>query len=121
MRTCRKCGQEHALSSFPVNLTLGNGSVLYKHTCSACRKAQTRDRVRLHRQHERPTSVAPCPICVRPTSSWVLDHDHATGRFRGWLCNDCNNGLGKFEDDPTVLERAVRYLVGAGGAAGSAE
>ena len=41
---------------------------------------------------------------------WVLDHNHETGEFRGWICNDCNNALGKFNDDPKVLRIAIRYL-----------
>ena len=39
-----------------------------------------------------------------------LDHNHATGELRGVLCNTCNNGLGKFGDDPAAVELAAAYL-----------
>jgi len=39
-----------------------------------------------------------------------LDHDHGTGAIRGFLCIDCNHGLGKFKDDPAMLLRAIVYL-----------
>ena len=45
-------------------------------------------------------------------SPFRLDHNHGTGQFRGFLCDSCNTGLGKFKDDPDLLERAISYLRG---------
>lgn len=39
-----------------------------------------------------------------------IDHCHATGKFRGWLCFKCNAGLGLLGDSPRTLRRALRYL-----------
>jgi hypothetical protein len=39
-----------------------------------------------------------------------LDHNHETGKFRGWLCDNCNTGIGKLGDTVEGLERAIAYL-----------
>ncbi len=41
-----------------------------------------------------------CGICTKPgtTESLFLDHCHATGHVRGFLCQFCNNALGGYEN-----------------------
>lgn len=90
--------------------------------CTGCARKTRRDR-RLFRayrvfgheaaaQAERQGHV--CAICGLPAadapSELPVDHNHATGRMRGRLCSECNLGLGKFHDDPHILEIAAAYL-----------
>lgn len=39
------------------------------------------------------------------------DHCHATGKARSLLCCNCNNGLGRFADNPALLLRAALYII----------
>ena len=64
-----------------------------------------------------PTREAPviCECCglAPEKKSLALDHDHTTGKFRGWLCSECNLGIGKLGDSLSGLERARLYLLRA--------
>lgn len=55
-----------------------------------------------------------CAICQRedPNQRLSIDHCHTTVQIRGLLCSKCNCGLGFFEDNIKVLERAISYLRG---------
>jgi Recombination endonuclease VII len=52
-----------------------------------------------------------CEICgEQPPRGLVVDHLHKTGGPRGFLCMKCNSGLGFFNDDPSLLVKAARYV-----------
>ena len=55
-----------------------------------------------------------CECCLEPSAPEDLsfDHDHETGNFRGWLCTNCNTGIGKLGDSIKGIENALRYLRG---------
>lgn len=105
-KPCRGCG-----SPIPVER---NGRALY---CTEACKIRSRrheaygltkpELEALLAQHEQ------CAICR--TEDWgrkgpQVDHDHDSGKVRGILCLNCNNGLGRFGDDPARLRAAADYL-----------
>lgn len=59
-----------------------------------------------------PTVVDKCQFCGVPeielTKRLCLDHDHATGEFRGWLCDRCNKLIGMFEANCGAVEAYLR-------------
>lgn len=57
-----------------------------------------------------------CAICKSPTTGvagWHTDHCHKTGKIRGILCNNCNHGLGNFNDSVVLFYGAIKYLEAA--------
>ena len=61
-----------------------------------------------------------CAICKMPEKrksrrdgrvcALAIDHNHQTGKIRGLLCHSCNVGLGNFEDNIDLLQKAIEYL-----------
>lgn len=62
-----------------------------------------------------PTRPMPksCEICGRSIGKKALhlDHCHATDTFRGWLCGQCNSGLGLLGDNAESVKKALDYLI----------
>lgn len=63
-----------------------------------------------------------CNICKRPErivngkskkiAPLAVDHCHDSGKVRGLLCFSCNIALGKFQDSPEILARAISHVTG---------
>lgn len=54
-----------------------------------------------------------CIICDTKhfdTKKLHVDHCHKTGKVRGLLCNNCNNGMGKLGDSIERLKLVINYL-----------
>ena len=54
-----------------------------------------------------------CVICntkYSDTKKLHVDHCHNTGKVRGLLCSNCNNGMGKLGDSIERLELVINYL-----------
>ena len=59
-----------------------------------------------------------CAICSKPETATrngkikalAVDHDHQTGKVRGLLCADCNQGIGKLKEDRSIFISAIQYL-----------
>lgn len=103
---CQWCGKVHSRAA---------------HTCSnEC--SQKRNRYRAYGVHSlkqlnelKTRAGGHCEICgiaEKDAAKGALhcDHDHATGKPRGMLCMNCNQALGKFEDNPELLLAAIKYL-----------
>jgi uncharacterized ferredoxin-like protein len=76
--------------------------------CKHCIKKQTNIRKVLFKNA--PEKPKNCECCKKETNDLVLDHDHKTNKFRGWICNACNVGIGKLGDDIEGVQSAIIYL-----------
>jgi hypothetical protein len=65
-------------------------------------------------EYPAPPTDNKCAICHRE-ALLCLDHDHETGKFRGYICRDCNMALGKLGDTTEAIRRVLAYLERADG------
>lgn len=84
-------------------------------------RASNPGKVKAWRDHNRLRSkeraagrpIAECCEICGSTTELCFDHSHATGKFRGWLCHNCNFALGHAKDDPATLRALATYLEGS--------
>jgi hypothetical protein len=130
MKTCKKCKEVKQLKDFEHDKQ-GN---ICRNVCRLCRNKRRKEygtrsgiglkkyRLQYHYgltldqfNQMNTDQNGVCKICNRISlNKWgtelVVDHCHITGKVRGLLCDKCNKGLGQFEDNISVLEKAIQYL-----------
>jgi hypothetical protein len=120
-KVCKTCKESKDIEAFAPNQFGKNNRVLRRPVCRECYAKKTKADPQLKRAFElsnpRPLigEQFHCPICDRRfirehNNDVVIDHSHADGSIRGWLCSSCNTSLGKFNDDPEVLQRAIDWI-----------
>jgi len=120
LKICTKCDTEKGHLMFGWD----SGGKYRRSTCLECSSTQAKDTALIRSGMERPGLDHVCPICSRTGhqalrkgpksknwSPWCCDHDHVTKQFRGWICHNCNTGLGLFKDNPETLTMAIKYLL----------
>ena len=115
---CFECGQRPAL-----------GRRGYRRRCAECAALLARDARSAKFQvaegelaalyRAQATSCAMCGHEFESEQAAQLDHSHATGAVRGYLCTRCNTGLGSVER-PMMLVQSAQYLAEADDAHGLA-
>ena len=106
-QVCKVCLKEKDNTLFPKHSHFKTG---IDNRCKGCIRKQTKLREELKKKfnHVKPDV---CDCCGKAHhKSLVLDHDHETLKFRGWLCEHCNHGLGKFGDTMEGLKKALVYM-----------
>ncbi len=106
-QVCKVCSKEKDLLLFHRH---AHHKTRVDTRCKSCIKKQTKLRNELRYKYwHLKTDV--CDCCGNTHhKSLVLDHDHNTLKFRGWICEPCNHGLGKLGDDIKGLEKSMAYM-----------
>jgi len=107
-KECRKCRVVKSEDEFRKRGEgKAYGKLLYSH-CRECEKKLNKQLRELHKLA--PPKSDSCNCCGKIEKRLMLDHDHKTLDFRGWLCDNCNRGLSHLGDNIEGLQRAMDYL-----------
>jgi hypothetical protein len=107
-KVCSKCGQEKPLSDFRLANVRESRKKWYRNECKSCERLYNKGRQNAHKQATAKPDT--CELCGSTDSILILDHCHTTEKFRGWICQRCNHGLGAFGDNISMLHKAISYL-----------
>lgn len=132
MFRCNKCRIEKPLSEFYKDRAYKRGHQSFCKDCNKAYKAwwkSTERGKRLRKENCRKLRTGCtvqlwnaawkvqdglCGICQAPLHSLSrtphADHCHTTKKVRGILCNNCNQAIGYFKDDPVRCIAAAEYL-----------
>ena len=94
------------------NIGLAQEGRLCPQDCLCGRHSQ-QTRAKIAASHRRPTKWAQLGISCHACGGQdrvCRDHDHKTGRTRGFLCNNCNTALGLLGDSPERLHQLAQYI-----------
>lgn len=128
------CKRGHEFS--PENTRImSRGKLTKERICVACKKMKSREWHQRYKQQHRKAmrerfygkgawnhyvtqleiqkhSCAICGIHVDQLGHALSqDHNHTTKRLQGLLCDNCNQAIGKFKENPVVLARALDYIL----------
>jgi hypothetical protein len=118
-KICNICHIIKDMKEFDVNQTDAKGVKTRRPSCKICRIEIDGTPLKLSERKRfnaiKPKDIFTCPVCKKTsivgiTAKLVIDHDHKTGEGRGWICDSCNTGLGRFKDDIQLIEAIISYL-----------
>jgi hypothetical protein len=106
---CRDCGELLKEENRTKKSMSVKGKQYYLNRCKPCIVDAEAVLRRLKKENPMPQAGTPCACCGR-VDKLFCDHDHATKAFRGWVCRQCNAGMGLLGDSEAGLRRALQYL-----------
>ncbi len=120
-KTCSSCEVIKDAEDFYIDKRILDGLESLCKTCSKVKKRnfEIKRQYGINQQeyeellYKQNNQCAICSSSVpgsKRISRFSIDHCHKTGKIRGLLCNSCNNGLGRFKDNTTLLYKAINYL-----------
>ena len=123
-KKCRECGVEKPFTDFGYRNHTKNKPELLN-TCRECKSIHDKIVRDFKKSNAKPDSHYKCPVCKetseeirsrggfhshQPKDVWCVDVCHDEMRVRGWICDYCNNMIGRSLDRPDVLREGALWI-----------
>lgn len=135
VKTCKRCDKELPISSFYSNYDNRSGKSYSRSMCLHCESKHNREKYLANKPRILANSKknhlmrnygltqddfnkmfkdqdGKCAICFKESDRTLhVDHCHDTGKIRKLLCSPCNQAIGLFKEDQTIMASAMKYLL----------
>ncbi len=128
---CKKCYIKRVKTRYD-NFSPEKRAAYVEHSSMLARRARERDPIGMNLRQSKVTAKIKghepcnatreevlesynglCAVCGisenELTRRLHIDHDHISGKFRGWLCTNCNCALGLMKDSCELLTKLALY------------
>lgn len=133
-KRCKVCGLEKPIQEFYMQLDATKKRRYAKAQCKLCDNARRAKHYEEHREEARWQAVfkkygltqqswsklfesqgSCCAVCRSESPNWgrgwLIDHCHTSGKIRGVVCTNCNLLIGHAQDNISILEATIKYLL----------
>jgi hypothetical protein len=107
VQECKECHILLPLTAFTTHTLRGDGAYYLLNKCRECGTILQSERWAIRKNA--PPKPDNCDIC-HENKKLELDHLHGTTKARGWVCRNCNTGIGALGDTLDKVLRAAIYL-----------
>ena len=107
VRECKECHRILPSTAFNTHILRSNGAFSLFRICRECRTIVNAE-VAIVRKNAPPKPDL-CKCC-HGKKILQIDHIHGTTIFRGWVCRNCNTGIGSSGDTLEGVLRSAIYL-----------
>ena len=126
-KKCIACKEEKPLTEYTMRNYTKNPQGETINTCKSCKRKENKLIQQYKKYNPLPDDDYQCPGCnltekeivsrggwknhiKKVRTVWRVDHCHETGKFREYICDFCNNVLGRALDNPQTLRRLADYI-----------
>ena len=107
VQECKECHRVLPLTAFTTKSKRADGAAYLHFACRECKSMLYSEQIKARKNA--PPKPDNCDNCHK-NKKLQIDHIHGTTKVRGWVCRNCNTGIGSLGDTLEGLLQAAVYL-----------